>query len=301
MPKVSVIIPTHNRSGCLKLAIASVLNQTYQDFEIIVVDDASNDNTVEIVETFNEERIKYIRHEKCKGPAGARNTGVKNASGKYVAFLDDDDEWLPQKLFLQVDVLDHSSRQIAGVYSGFLRIDKRSRKTIDRVIPTKRGDIFQDMLLGNCIGTSTILLKKECFERVGLFDESMLFCEDYDLWVRISKQFQFEYIKEPLVNYSVQENSYSTNYERVIMGIETLNRKYENLFAINRKNYSNRCYTLGVLYCYSGRIKEGREAFLTAIKLYPFDIRHYYNLCLSLLGTDWFKKLKRFRDLFAGA
>src|SRR5262245_29216969 len=113
MPKVSVIIPTHNRAEFLRSAITSVLNQTFQDFEIIVVDDASTDNTSEVVTYFGDKRIKYMRNNINKGDAGTRNVGVVNSNCTYIAFLDDDDEWLPNKLQIQIDMLEDSLIDIA--------------------------------------------------------------------------------------------------------------------------------------------------------------------------------------------
>src|SRR5258705_13939604 len=105
MSQVSVVIPTHNRSEFLRSAIASVLGQTYQDFELIVVDDASTDSTAEVVVSFNDSRIKFIRHQTNQGGSAARNTGIRASKCDYIAFLDDDDEWSPRKLSKQVEVL----------------------------------------------------------------------------------------------------------------------------------------------------------------------------------------------------
>ncbi len=127
MPKVSVVVLTHNRRRLLRRAISSILNQTFQDFEIVLVDDASTDNTPEVVRSFGDARIKYIRHEVNKGEAGSRNTGVTSSSGDYIAFLDDDDEWLPEKLEQQVRLLDSSPSQVGAVYTGFLKIDRSPR------------------------------------------------------------------------------------------------------------------------------------------------------------------------------
>src|SRR5215471_7855638 len=143
MPKVSVIIPTHNRAEFLRSAITSVLNQTYQDFEIIVVDDASTDKTPEVVASFHDGKIKYIRHDANKGDAGSRNTGIRNSSGDFLAFLDDDDEWLPEKLQMQVGLLRNSRVKVGGVYTGSLRIDKTTGKILAIDIAGKRGDLFQ--------------------------------------------------------------------------------------------------------------------------------------------------------------
>lgn len=297
MPKVSVIIPTYNRAEFLRSAIRSVLDQSVQDFEIVIVDDGSKDNTEEIVRSFNDKRIKYIHHETNKGAAGSRNTGLMHSNGEYIAFLDDDDEWLPEKLKMGVDLLENSPPKIGGVYSGFFKVDRTNGRVLVQITPTKRGDIFHDMFIENWVGTSSIvLLRKGCFEKVGLFDEGIVFGEDYDMWIRISKEFHFEYIKTPLVRYYIHGNRLSTNLGMQIRGYETVSKKYEQFFVLNKKSYSRRYLVLGVFYCYHKDIKKGREAFLKAIRLYPFDIRCYYNLGLSLLGADNFRKLKEIKE-----
>ena len=113
-PKVSVIIPTYNRAHLVGRAIRSVLNQTYQDFEIIVVDDGSTDNTEEVVKSFNDPRIRYIRHEKNRGGSAACNTGIRAARGEYIAFQDSDDEWLPEKLEKQMQVFENTPTGVGG-------------------------------------------------------------------------------------------------------------------------------------------------------------------------------------------
>jgi glycosyltransferase involved in cell wall biosynthesis len=116
-PTVSIIIPTYNRSRLLARAVKSVLNQTYQNFELIIVDDASTDNTEEVVGSFNDERIKYVRHEKNKGEAVARNTGIKAARGEYIASHDSDDEWLHEKLAKRIRAFENCSPEIGVVYT----------------------------------------------------------------------------------------------------------------------------------------------------------------------------------------
>jgi glycosyltransferase involved in cell wall biosynthesis len=292
MPKVSVVIPTYNRPQFVRSAITSVLNQTFQDFEIIVVDDASTDNTPEVVSGFNDTKIKYIRHEINKGGSAARNTGIRTSSAEYIAFLDDDDEWLPDKLKKQVELLNISSPNVGGVYTGFFKINKASGKIIGQSIPLGEGGFIDDLIEDNRIGTtSTHLLRRECFEKVGLFDENLPSSQDFDMWVRLSKEFHFEFIKEPLVKYSFHEKRISTDIEKKIKGIEIILERYGQLLSSNRRSHSQSYLSLGILYCYNGNTKKGRESLLKAIKLYPYEIRTYFYLALSLLGANAFKKL----------
>src|SRR5262245_45342203 len=135
MSRVSVIIPTHNRADFLRGALSSVLNQTYQNFEIIVVNDASTDDTAKVVAAFEDERIRFIRHDTNKGGSAARNTGILASKCDYIAFLDDDDEWLPDKLRKQMEILLASPPEVAGVYTGCLDVDKTSGKVIRQRIP----------------------------------------------------------------------------------------------------------------------------------------------------------------------
>jgi glycosyltransferase involved in cell wall biosynthesis len=289
MPNVSVIIPTHNRAELLRSAITSVLNQTYQDFEIIVVDDASKDNTHEVVANFGDRRIRYIHHETGKGDAGARNTGIIHSTGGYIGFLDDDDQWLPKKLGLQVAMLENSPQHVGCVYTGQFDVDGTDGRILSIYYPNQRGDLSKHLFADACIVTSTVLLKREVFEKVGLFDESIPYCNDYDMWIRIAKEFHFDYIREPLTKYLVHTNKLSGNFDLSIKGREIILEKYRSDFNLNRKAYGYAYRVLGELYCYNGNVKKGKEAFLQSIKIYPLEVRSYCHYCLSLLGANNFK------------
>src|SRR5215510_11266770 len=182
MPKVSVIIPTHNRAEFLRSAITSVLKQTFQDFEIVIIDDASKDHTREVITSFNDARIKAIHNQVSKGAAGARNIGMMNSNSEYVAFLDDDDEWLPEKLKIQTYLLDNSLPEVGGVCTGCFTKEKASGRVLSIDNPE-----MNDLSKGNFITTSSIFLRRVCFEKCGLFDETMPTSSDYDMWIRISK------------------------------------------------------------------------------------------------------------------
>jgi glycosyltransferase involved in cell wall biosynthesis len=287
MSKVSVIIPTHNRAEFLRSAITSVLNQTFQDFEIIIIDDASKDHTREVIANFNDARIKVIHNQVSKGAAGARNIAIMNSNCKYTAFLDDDDEWLPEKLKIQTRLLDNSPQEVGGVYTGCFIIEKVSERVLSIYNPE-----INDLSKDNFITTSSILLRRECFEKCGLFDESMLACSDYDMWIRISKHFSFKFTKTTLVKYYIHKNSLTFDYEKKTRGIEILFEKHDDFFKNNYKEYSKQYLDLGVRYCYKGEVQKGRMAFCKSIRMDPFEIRNYFNFILSLLGAERFRKLK---------
>ncbi len=201
-PSVSVILPTYNRAYSIERAIGSVLNQTYQDLELLIVDDGSIDNTEEKVFALKklDSRIKYVRHKENKGPAAARNTGIQLASGKFIAFQDSDDEWLPEKLEKQINVINKASDDVGVVYTGFWRIfSDKKRYYPSENINKKEGDIHREILNGNFIGMPTVLIKKECFSELGLFDENIQPLEDWELFIRFSRKFKFLLINEPLV------------------------------------------------------------------------------------------------------
>jgi glycosyltransferase involved in cell wall biosynthesis len=290
MSKVSVIIPTYNRAEFLRLAIMSVLNQTFQNFEIIIINDASKDHTQEVITHFNDTRIKVIHNHVSKGAAGARNIGIMNSNYEYTAFLDDDDEWLPEKLKMQTYLLDNSLPEIGGVCTGYFVIEKVRGRALS--IYPEMNDLFK----GNFILTSSILLRRKCFEKCGLFDEGMPTDSDYDMWIRISKKFSFKVIKNALVKYHVHENSLTFNYEKKVRGLEILFDKHDNFFKKDYKVYSKQYLNLGIAYCYKGEIQKGRKSFSKSIRMNPFEIRNYFYFLLSLLGTERFKKLKKAKE-----
>src|SRR5688572_2235335 len=147
MPNVSVIIPTHNRAESVFNAVTSVIKQTLEDIEIIVVDDASNDNTAEALARLRDKRIRFIRHEMNKGGAAARNTGILNCKSDYIAFLDDDDEWLPEKLAKQMAVLLASPPEVGCVYTGYFDVERSTKRVIGQQIHTKRGNLSRELQL----------------------------------------------------------------------------------------------------------------------------------------------------------
>lgn len=202
-PVVSVVIPTHNRATLLKRAVMSVLAQTYERFEVIIVDDASTDATTEMIESFSDPRVRYLRHETNEHASASRNTGSRSASGRYVAYLDDDDEWLPEKLAKQVELIDQASNEIGMVYC-WLDYRGADGRVVAKLHPTLRGRVFGDLLdrqrLGN---SSTLLVRREVFDAVGGFDEDLPRGNDGDFMRRVALKYAVDVVPEVLVKVHV--------------------------------------------------------------------------------------------------
>ncbi len=196
MPLVSVIIPTFNRKHVLNEAINSVLSQSFSDFELIIIDDGSTDSTQKLLESYGE-RIRCYFQEN-KGPSAARNLGIRHANGLYISFLDSDDMWLPNKLSTQMDLI-FTAPETKICYTDEIWI----RDGV-RVNPGKRhqkysGWIFKYCLALCIISPSSVLMHREIFEHIGMFDENLIVCEDYDLWLRVSLFYPITFINEPLI------------------------------------------------------------------------------------------------------
>jgi glycosyltransferase involved in cell wall biosynthesis len=299
-PTVSTIIPTYNRAHLIGRAIQSVLNQTYQNFEIIVVDDCSTDNTWEVIKEFieSEKRIQYFKHNENKGGSAARNTGIKMAKGDYIAFLDSDDEWLPGKLEKQLKIFKNNSVQVGAIYSGFQYIYQKGIDMDKRHIPKNRGYIYKDLLMKNCVGSaSTLLIKKECFDKVKLFDKSLPSCQDYDMWIRIAKYYEFDFVKESLVKYQVHDNQISTNLSTVIKGEKKIINKYLKELKKSPIIYSEHCFFLGNKLCHAAEMREGRKYLFKAIIIYPFCMKYHIYVFSSLFGARFYKLCYKVKKL----
>jgi glycosyltransferase involved in cell wall biosynthesis len=193
---ISVIIPTYNRQDFLPKALDSVLEQTHCNFEVIIVDDGSTDGTKDMLRSYNDKRIRYIfKHN--QGPAAARNSGIKAAKFSYIAFLDSDDWFAKEKLEIQ---LDRMEREPHYPISHTDEIWYRRGKLLNQKKKHHKpgGYIFERCLELCTVSMSTVMIRRELFENIGLFDESLPCCEDYDFWLRASVMSPFLKIDQPL-------------------------------------------------------------------------------------------------------
>lgn len=226
--KVSVVIPTYNRAELLKKAVESLLSQSHQNIEIVIVDDCSTDHTSEVIGEMKDHRIQYIKHPANKGGAAARNTGIAHAAGDYIGFLDSDDQWLPKKLEKQLEVFRKNSN-IGVVYTGLSVVNET--KVLREMMPMFKGNILTKLIQFNCIDTtSSILVKKELLDEIEGFDASFPSCQDWDLYIRLAQKTQFDYVKEPLVLFfQHSEERITSNKKAVQQGHLLIYEKYKEL------------------------------------------------------------------------
>jgi glycosyltransferase involved in cell wall biosynthesis len=284
-PLVSVIIPTLDRPTYLAAAIHSVLRQSAQDFEVLVVDDGSAANLRPVLEALDDGRIRYFRHESNRGEAAARNTGIVNARGAYLAFLDDDDEWLPEKLRLQLELFSRCPDTIGCVYGGHEAIRGRDRQVVSRQSPMKRGDLSRELLKANVVGPpSTVMLTRACLDRVGLFDEDIAFGVDYDLWIRVAQTYHFDFVPDIVTRYTVHPGQMSNDPFVIARGHADLLRKYASRLRWGRRHQGMIHFAIGQQMCLHGDVVEARRAFLKALRFNPLQVRAYVYLVVSLGG-----------------
>ncbi len=283
-PLVSVIIPTYNRADLLGRAIQSALDQTYQKIEIIIVDDASNDNTEEIVRKFHNKNVVYIRHNCNKGGGAARNAGIIASNGEYIAFLDDDDEWLNDKLEKQIETIKTLSSEWGGIYCGFYRITGKKSKAVEVF---KNGNLKTEVLREKLdIGSSsTLLFIKKIILEIGLFDETFERNQDFELLIRFFRKYKLFSLKEPLVKI------YTRNYN-IPNGEMMAKVKYKYLSKYNTDIYEygldigNEIVAiqwLGVAFIFAKerKIAQNIHYIRKSIKYKILPLREYlYNLIL---------------------
>jgi len=265
-PLISVVIPTFNRAQLLGRAIRSVLEQTYENFELIVISDACTDNTCEVVRGFDDPRIRCIRHEQTRGGSAARNTGIRVARGEYIGLLDSDDEWLPSKLEKQLARFGAVSEDLGLVYSHYCFVSDASGEMVRQVTPVWRGDVVRRALVGCISALPTILARRQCLESVGLFDEALPSCQDWDMWIRLSKHCAIDYVPESLVRVYMHGKQISSALGSRIAGVERIIQKHAAEFKADPAILRTHLKTLGALHCYNGNPREGRRCFRRAMK-----------------------------------
>ncbi|MFL8675402.1 MULTISPECIES: glycosyltransferase [unclassified Clostridioides] len=222
---ISVIIPTYNREQTIYRSVNSVLNQTYKNIEVIIVDDNSSDNTQKIIEYIDDKRIRYIKHNENLGANVARNTGILNSMGEYIAFQDSDDEWMPDKLETQIKYLENIGVDIIGCSS---YIDNNELSGVFPGRNINKEIILYELMCGNFIGTSTMFGRRECFEKQK-FDEHLPRFQDWDLIIRMAINYKVSFVDKVLVKTYVQSDSISKQPQKAIQAFVIMTNKYEHM------------------------------------------------------------------------
>lgn len=290
-PKVSIIMPVLNGHRYIALSVQSIAAQSYKNFELVVVDDGSTDETKSIVDGFRDRiRVQYIRHERSLGIPVSMNDGVRHAEGDLIAFLDHDDMWCPEMLEVQVGYLDEN-QDVAMVHSDFATIDPDGN-VLEASMAQMRGRgrpsgiVFKELFMDSFIVGIGVLVRRECFDKYGYFDESMRF-GDYHMWLRIAKNCRVDYIPRVLSKYRQHfkqstRRAAAAHIEEPVACValkKILDSYPECQKEIGARKIRERLASIYFdqgYYAYkNAEFTPGRKAIARAIKQWPFCLKYY--------------------------
>ncbi|WP_347272951.1 glycosyltransferase [Candidatus Kuenenia sp.] len=299
-PLVSVIVPTYNRPDTLKTTLDSIAAQTYKNIETIVVNDAGEDVSG-VIDTFHDRlSIKYLVHDKNKGLAASRNTGINAAKGKYIAYLDDDDIFHPDHIETLVTFLETTNYKVAYTDAYRAHQEKEDGKYITkgRDVPYSLDFDYDRILTGNFIPVLCIMHEKSCIEKVGMFDETLRSHEDWDLWMRMSREFQFAHIKKITCEFSWRQDGSSMTVGKKEEMDYTRNVVLQRGIKIYRGKQIRELFNRAEALFQSGAYIEAIDTYKKAIETSPSPNQQlspeetsrlydaYYNLALSYVNTQ---------------
>lgn len=309
MPKVSIIVPCYNVQNYVESCLYSIIGQSFIDYEIIIVDDGSTDNTSKIIYSFIKKyqdkiNIKYI-YQNNKGASAARNRGIIESSSEYIALIDSDDRWRKDSLEKKMELF--KNRNISCVYSDVLMIHSPEKQislknTYKKLI---KGNIYPEILEHNYININ-VIIKKTVLDECGLFDESLKTCEDYDLWIRIaSKGYLFDFVDDPLTYVTIRKDSLSKDilqmysdmliiFNKILKAsaMESLDYK----IALDRKKYFEKLYyeELFVNLVLKRNYEDAKSALKTSKIYYNSFMKYYFKYYLfSFYPNYFFKKFNK--------
>lgn len=311
-PDVSIIMPVLNGERYIRTAIESILDQTFRNYELVVIDDGSTDATPAIVASFSERMaIRYVRHAERLGIPRSMNDGVSHASGDFIAFLDHDDTWFPEFLETQRAYLaEHPD--VAMVHSDFQTIDGDGNVIEDSVALRRgrsrpSGNVFRELFLDSFVVGNSVLIRRECFTKVGLFDESMRW-GDYHMWMRIARHYRVDYVGRVLTRY----RQHATQSTRTTVSVSRTNEDSVGLMAVRkileaypeagreigeaaiRKRLARLYSDLAVSRQSQGALSNARWCYGKAIALSPLEFRNHLLYATTLLKPSRLDAVKTF-------
>ena len=271
----SVIIPTYNRKQFIIEAIDSVLNQTYENWEICIVDDGSTDNTYEEIEyLLKNPKIKY-KYQENAGQSVARNNAILLSTGQYVCFLDSDNIWLYNRLEIASCYIENNPHADV-IYGDSITIDINGKELTRKKIQKFSGRITHELLKDNFVSMNAALAKRECFEELGMFNEQDRLAEDYELWLRFSTQYSFLYVPEFMAKYRVMDDQLSTDKDKRFFANESIIKKFKKTYPLCLSNFEwNKGFSAFYVRKsnYERSVKRYKQSLLDVIKAfyhYPF-------------------------------
>ena len=302
-PLVSVVIPTYNRAHLLTRAVISALRQTSVDFEVIVVDDASTDSTPVVLQQLADPRLCNLRHATRRGAAAARNTGVQASQGRFIAFLDSDDEWLPTILTTQMQYFESCPAEVGVVFTSFQNIGKYNTSVVPgqlrawlNHLPVERlhlsGNLAASLAHGNFITTSASMVRRECFNQAGMFDECLPRLQDWELWLRIAQQYTFAWIDLPLAIVYDTSGNISSDSQALRTALQLILEKHDG--PTSQELTAHCHFALGDLYMQQNDLIQGRFQLKQAIHQSPTTLLYWIAGLAAVAGPltyGWLKRL----------
>ena len=293
-PIISVVLPAYNRADSIQAAAESVLRQTWQDFELLIVDDCSTDGTAETIKRLTDPRVHCLSTPHNMGPSGARNVGIKAAQGKWVAFQDSDDEWLPEKLTLQMARLETRGNVDVGVYCGMVIVGSpeggttfrtAARYSPDPKLESVEGDITQTLLGNSLISTQTLMARRDVLQELGGFDEALPALVDWECVIRLSLKGSFAFVDSPLVLQNFSTNSLTKDRWRRPAARRQIIEKHAGLMESDPTTLARQWRSIAGDERHLGNASLAREALARARTLRPYDF--------TLLGLSALMAFKR--------
>ncbi len=303
MPRVSILLTCYNHLDYLPAAYQSIKDQTFSDYEIIALDDGSTDGTREWLQT-NAPEAKLIFNESNLGTYGTLNVGLKHATGEFIAVFNDDDLWGKTKLEAQIDLMERFPK-IGLVHTDGYFINGAGEVRHDSPLgfdfpKTETGDVLLSLIYHNKIIASAALVRKECFDTLGNFNENYFGSGDWEMWYRVAESYQVGYVKEPLTMYRVHGKNASHKLEKIWQDDQKL-REWISLRIVNYKERFNpknliaaeahNFACLGTVLTLNGDPQKGREAYKKSLKLLPNRFKSRLRMAATYLPKPLFRKL----------